>query len=240
MIKRILGVVLALVLSLSFASAVAADAIVIPEDSFSTAHDGELVYCYRTYTSAKDISVYVSPEDKTETGTIAAREPFVVNFTYTTDEVEWGVLEAGEWLLMEGLTVKYDNISFMEDYKDRIKDFTNEFSSEGHEQLVFWTYPGSSEYIAVPVDNSVGFDKVYVNADGGIWCYTPYFRQVEGWVYVNAPESKKQVVLNLEVSEGVSSPVVKNHNYTWTVVAIVAALTAAAGTAIVIVYKKKK
>ncbi len=188
-----LWILLALVLCL--APAVRADVIYTPEDHFFSTHECD--YVNRSYFASGpegEVVIYLSPESSVKRGRVSNGEVLGILYSYEAKEgTLWGYTEheAGTgWVPMGYLTLRYDYISFQEEFAERIVYLDKYLKVEAGEAVRFWSYPGSdySMELAIEPENTPEYGAYFEDDGGRRWGYVGYyygFRNV--WVYLEDP-----------------------------------------------------
>lgn len=220
--KLKLGIVLGLILSVTLAATVRADLIWEPSDSFYQKHRSECKEVYRSYfANGKDgyAAMYKSPASSEKVKLY--KNGYKFNFTYSYLDKkgkEWGLAEFGEisgWIPMKEVLLKYDNISFCEEYEDEFQEYNGEYDDElVNNLLTIWEYPCSEETKAKVTANSSSFKipYTYTDQDGNVWGLyefqerilrvtgdeneTSKWNNANGWVCLNDPDKTSFPVVN--------------------------------------------
>jgi hypothetical protein len=204
-----LGILACLMIALLMSKSVKADLIWTPNDDFFEKHYEECEQLGRSYMANGEdgyVELKKDPLSKETVENVKNGEEFFVSFTYTDKKGKvWGVVEYDDstgWILMEELSVIYDNISFMEEHKEKIKDYQGEFDDIdlGEEPVQFYQYPGSGTSIsAIEIkEEKPEFSYTYEDSEGRLWGYIAYHFAHRGWVCLsdptntNIPSSKEQ------------------------------------------------
>lgn len=198
--RRSLIVLLAVLFLLPLVPVTArADIIYEPRDTFYNLHREDCDYHARSYTANGpngDVTVYKSPESRTEVKTLSNGTEVYISYIYEDDrEILWGYCDFWEedksgWLPMEYMELIYDFISFQEDYGSEFLDeqgtLDEAFSGQ---QIVFCSYPGSDRYSVVEgADNLPDYQQVYVDDQGSRWGYVGYyFGHRNAWINLDDP-----------------------------------------------------
>ncbi|WMJ22847.1 hypothetical protein RBG61_12755 [Paludicola sp. MB14-C6] len=218
--KRIVSILLCLVMILWSGTAVFADVIWEPQDDFYTKHRSECNHVNRCfYANGKDgfVSIYKSPTSAKPFSQAPNKYEFRVSFTYADkNKVEWGVVyypidKDGKpttlekiynhqfnigWIKMTEVKLIYDYISFEEEHKADIKEFTESFNHNEYQgNLVVWDYPNSpKKETSFSMDkiremsNMITFSKCYTDKDGVKWGFVPYYMAKRNfWINLSAP-----------------------------------------------------
>ncbi len=193
-----LGIIICLVMALLMSKQVQADVIWTPNDDFFEKHFDECEQLLRSYTANGEegyVEIKKDPLSKETVENVRNGTEFYVSFTYTDKKGrEWGVVEYDDstgWILMEELSVIYDNISFMEEHKNEIQYYRDEFDDyvPEEEPVQFYQYPGSGKSISAMdiKEDKPEFIHVYEDAEGRLWGYVGYYFANRGWICLSDP-----------------------------------------------------
>ena len=200
--KRILRICCILLLATFLLPLTArADVIYEPFDSFYDQHRKECTYVARRYTASGPngtVTLYQSPIDAAVEKTYENGTVLDVSYSYQADDgVLWACCDNWDdgttgWMPMEYLELIYDGQSFAEDYGDQFVsvEMTLEGENLDGAQVYFWVYPGSKEYIQVPLgENSrPSFHTAYTDELGNEWAQCGYYHGIKGhWINLNDP-----------------------------------------------------
>lgn len=253
---KVLGMLTCLVTVLFITRPVCADIIWTPNDDFFNKHYEECERLERSYTANGEKGYVEINKNPLSKETVANKEngtEFYVSFTYTDEKDRlWGVVEYDDstgWILMEDLVVIYDDISFLEEYKDDIQAYQGEFDDyvPEEEPLQFYQYPGSGLPISAMEikEYKPEFRYTYKDAKGGLWVYVNYYFKHQGWIYLSDPTNanipgstlQPQVTIIPRASELPSNSIVSSEILI--LVILVVAVVVATGVIIRIFWKKK-
>lgn len=216
--KRICCLLLALFLCLSAAGTVRADVIFEPEDDFYENNRDACQYHNRTYYAQGPdggVTVYRSPESAAVDQRLENGQPLWIGYIYTdADGIEWGYTEQFNglwegWVPMDYLLLKYDHLSFSEEFADRILDTSGEITASGDE-VRFWNYPGSEDFVSVPVDEGypVAYQKLFADDAGREWGYIGYHMGIKSvWVCLDAPGADYDTLYADHAPQQVTHPI---------------------------------
>ena len=207
--KRILTLLLVLCLCLLLAAPALADAIWEPEDDFYQTHREECRYVNRAYYADGEegsVTVCRSPEDRKELASAQNGELFNVSFVWEGGEQgTWGVVVYGDnwrktgWVPMSDMRLKYDSISFREEFGSEFRNTKEELKLGDYPKLQIWSYPRAEapmdcftwdENWSAPED-PLTFETVYEDPAGLRWGAVGYFYGLRDfWVCLNAPDAE--------------------------------------------------
>ena len=199
--KRTFCLLWALMLVLALVPAVSADVIVEPQDSFFWEHRGECQRIDRTYYAdgPENVAVvYRSPESAAVVERVKNGEVLPISYRYTDENgISWGLCEYfGDeywvgWVPMDYLLLKYDAISFQEEFSDRITAEEGTLPSAAEGRFHFWSYPGSDTLQAdMPVepDYLPEYYETFTDDAGRRWGHIGYHMGIRDvWVCLDAP-----------------------------------------------------
>ncbi len=207
MMKKMLLVIICFALALP----VYADVIIEPDDSFYSKHRGEMVEERRDYYVNGEngwLAVAEKPGSKQTVWTVQNGEFLHIMYVYADGWDLWGIVERrtadGEnwesgWVPMEKLSLKYDHISFRDEYGDLFTSYTGDYATvKAADKLVLWTWPGSGEIAAewnVPANmewnnNILDVQDVYTDTDGREWGNLIYWSGIRGtWLCLDDPSN---------------------------------------------------
>lgn len=185
-----------------------ADVIYEPFDSFYEQHRRECTYVARRYTAKGpngDVTLYTSPEDSNVEKIYANGTVLDVSYSYQAEDgVLWACCDNWDdgvtgWIPMAYLELIYDGKSFTEEYGDKFVpvQMSLDTSNLDGKEICFWVYPGSAEYIQVPVgeDYSPEFFNTFTDDHGYEWGQCGYFRGIKGhWINLNDPTADYQTL----------------------------------------------
>ncbi|MGB4660379.1 MAG: hypothetical protein WBI07_14475 [Mobilitalea sp.] len=245
----LLGICFAL---LSFKTA-SADLVIEPRDDFYRENFDECDIMERSFmrnAESGNIVLYESPDTNKVIATIENNTSIFVQFTYTDDEdAVWGLVEYERktgWASMGGLELIYDNVSFMEEYADEFGTYQGEIDDYQVETaVILWTYPNSG-VVSVELEDitDITLSQTYTDPDGYLWGYVAYYRIAEGWICLDAPESKDLTVTKVEnqvlFDQPEKVPVSERPFVVGILIVLIAALTAGTALLIKAFWKKKK
>lgn len=200
--KKFLIAAAALLLCASMGTAVSADVIFEPDDSFYNSHSSEIEANIgrnaRRFELTAEAKVYNDPSGKAVGKLSPGISPYILYYYTGKSGVKWGgYLDfSGDdeilWIPIDGLDFVYDNYSFEEEHKDEITDGkTDEYASYRTDKTIYlWEYPGSTESISMeshPDEFMTFVSKTYTDTTGGKWGYIGYIWGDSGWIYLDDP-----------------------------------------------------
>ena len=208
--KRIAVLLLAAALVLALALPAFADVIFEPEDDFYKKHRDECSYVNRNYYADGEggsVTVWRSPEDRKAVASAANGEVFNVSFVWNGGaEGNWGVVAYGRedwrksgWVLMSDLRLKYDAISFREEFGGEFRKVKEELKLGDYPKLQIWSYPRAEapmdcfawdENWSAP-EEPLPLGSVYEDPAGLRWGYVGYlYGARDFWVCLDAPDAE--------------------------------------------------
>lgn len=190
-----------MVLSLFQVERASADLIWEPSnDSFFRTHRGECQHVGRVYIANGpdgELVVYKSPEDPGIVTKVPNGSTFTVSFIYQDkDGITWAVYndfttDIIGWVPYDYLVVKYDNISFQEEFGEQIVSEHGQLDSEWSKQKICtWPYPGSSTGSTMIISSEYmpEYSASYTDEAGRKWVYGGYYMGHRNyWVCIDAP-----------------------------------------------------
>ena len=219
--KRTLCLLLALVFVLALTPAVRADVIWIPEDPFLEEHMDQCSHHQRGYYAAGPngtVTVYASPESSAVSKKLPNGEYVFISWAYTdADGIGWGFCEHwGEdlrtdwtgWMPMDYLLLKYDHISFQEEFDARIVQESGELEAVAGE-VHFWSYPGSdsSSQYELDAEYPPHYECVFTDDAGRNWGYIGYDRGIRNvWVCLDDPTADYDTLYKDAAPQQVTHP----------------------------------
>ena len=193
-------------LLLIFPLAARADMIAEPKNDFYDRNSADCIYLNRSfYANGKggSVSLKKEPGSKAETAVIENGEALYIMVTYNHKGEIWGVAqmytryETG-WVPMEQLLLVYDYISFEEEYKNEIYEYTgSDGTLENAKKLMVWSWPGSGSMRQVdgPLSASgyggpLDIPRAYKDSEGREWVFLSYWYGIRNeWVCLSDPEN---------------------------------------------------
>ena len=217
--KRTLSLLLALVFLLALAPAVSADVIVEPQDSFFWDHRGECERIERTFYAdgPENVAVaYRSPESAAVVKRVKNGEELAISYRYVDENgIAWGLCEHyGEeywmgWVPMDYLLLKYDSVSFQEEFAARITAEEGSLEVSGGE-VRFWNYPGSEDAVAFAVEGDYfpEYFETFTDDAGRRWGHIGYHMGIRDvWVCLDDPTADYRTLYAGQAPQQVTHPV---------------------------------
>jgi len=258
---------IALVLSMVFPVVSArADLIFPPSDSFYDNNARDCVYVNRDYYSngKEGYVTFLSEPGGREVEKRKNGEIFWIQFTYDKNGETWGVAEFDSditpgqvtgWVPLKQMEAVYDYISFEEDHKNEISQYTDDYQlPTGTSEIILWKWPGSGEIaVKMPFLDSPWQTAVnsYIDSAGREWLQMQYYAGYRNtWLCLDDPDNPDIPAFNpapspvlyapvdtlpvdVQQPESGSSPLVL-------AVILVIVVVAAAVALILILYRRKK
>lgn len=216
--KRTFCLFLALMLVLALVPAVSADVIFEPENSFYWEHRGECQYHSRSYyaNGPENVAeVYRSPESAAVVERVKNGDILWISYIYEDEnDITWGYTENYEenwsgWVPMDYLLLKYDSISFQEEFSDRITAEEGTLEVSGAE-VRFWNYPGSEDATAFAVEGDYlpEYYETFTDDAGRRWGHIGYHMGIRDvWVCLDAPTEDYPTLYAEHAPQQVTHPV---------------------------------
>ena len=268
MYKRCITIlVLLAVLMTTLPLSARADMLAEPDNDFYRRNYDKCVALQRSFYAngrSGSVSLKARPGSGGEVLNFENGTVLFIMFTYNNNGTIWGVTEIWEprksgWLPMDDLLLKYDYISFEEDYRDEFYSYSGAYDAlQEIPDLIFYTWPGSGEIsriLEAQWRNSSEHEKnflegnktAYKDSEGREWVFIPYlFGRINGWICLSDPLNKDIPAFNaepqpelwqpgeehLEPQGGLSLPTI--------VIILVAALVIITAVLIRVFWKKKR
>ena len=266
--KRFLNCALAVVMLLALTAPAYADIMWEPRSNhFYESHRQECEYNTRSYYangSEGFVTLYDAPGGSLVEAQYENGELLWVGYTYQGKWALASYWQNGEettgWVPMEDLSLKYDYLSFEEEYADRIKPDEDEFASYGGdaEAVNFYEYPGAPEIresfetgsghsmdileiLTGSGESSSSIRSIFVDEDGRTWGYVPYMYGIRNiWFCLDAPDGTDFPVREVSETTLISArePVLPAVSYGPYV--LVAAVVLATGGILAVFYGKRR
>jgi len=161
-----------LFLTVCLLSTACADVLFTPDDLFYKTHSEQCTYVGRSfYLNGKDgyVDFRSAPDsivlDRLENGTAIHVYWQYENWGSTT--IGSGKSQTDGWICLDDLVLKYDHISFEEEYGDKIKPYSGEFSDFDQKIpcINFYAYPGAPEIrMTESLKDNTSFSQDFMNA----------------------------------------------------------------------------
>lgn len=199
---------LAVSFMLMFPLAAHADVLIEPNNDFYTRHSGECVSLNRSfYVNGESgfVSFKKQPGSNDETARLENGDVINIMFTYSHNSEAWGVAEIyntedepNGWVPMNQLLLKYDYISFAEDYQSEFYSYTGGYDMlyEARD-IVLWTWPGSGETAWILENqwrnseadaNFFMASHAYMDEEGREWGFFGYiYGSKNSWICLSDP-----------------------------------------------------
>ncbi len=212
--KKFISILCTLVLLSALSHPVRADAIWTPDNSFFEKHYEECTSvgrCYLANGPEGYVTLWDAPGGSVVQGQYENGEALWVYWLYR----DWGCVAVfGEdkrvegWVAMEDLLLRYDYLSFAEEYAEQIKEYNGEFAdySGDAEAVVFYEYPGAEGYkrrietadFSEALGNLTGaagapsyIQSIFVDEEGHTWGFVGYmYGHVDGWFCLDEPDGE--------------------------------------------------
>ncbi|MBE6950940.1 MAG: hypothetical protein E7451_06345 [Ruminococcaceae bacterium] len=218
--KRTICLLLALLLCLSLAPAASADVIFEPGDSFYWDHRGECQYHSRSYYADGPDNVAVIYRSPLSSAVVErVKNGLELWISYIWEDAEgflWGYSENYEegwagWVPMDYLLLKYDSISFQEEFAARITAEEGTLPSAAEGRFHFWSYPGSDTLQAdMPVepDYLPEYYETFTDDAGRRWGHIGYHMGLRNvWVCLDDPTADYRTLYAEQEPQQVTHPV---------------------------------
>lgn len=266
--KRLFGILLALLLFLALPAPAYADIMWEPDGNrFYESHRGECEYNTRSYYANGPegfVTLYDAPGGSMVEAQYENGELLWVGYTYRK---EWALAsrwqdgeETSGWVPLAELSLKYDYLSFAEEYADQIEPYSDEFANyDGDAEAVnFYEYPGAAEIkMTFGIDDGSGMDilekltgssespscisSIFVDEEGRAWGSVNYLYGCRNaWFCLDAPDGTDLPVREVAAQELTppQTPVLPARSYVPYI--LVAAVAAATGGILVFFYGKRR
>lgn len=169
-------------------------------DSFYDTHRASCQHVDRVYIANGpdgELVVYKSPEDPGIVTKVPNGSTFGGSFLYRDkDGITWALYndfttDVNGWVPYDYLVVKYDYISFQEEFGEQIVSEQGQLASECCEQEIYtWSYPGSPEGSKMIFDSEYmpEYSASYIDESGRKWVYGGYYMGYRNyWICLDAP-----------------------------------------------------
>lgn len=243
--KRVIAVLFLLVL---FIIPAAADLIFEPDDNFYNSHSNECEYGPRQYIANGEDGyaiVYKSPVNNKRITSVKNQKVVSISWYYTDAKGQsWGLIEGSGWVNLSQFVVKYDTLSFYEDYNSEFKPFKGKLNDyEIDDNTLVWDYPGAEAAYSklYDVDDTLEFLYTYTDKYGRLWGYIRYFKGTRDcWVCLSDPKNPNLPAMEINDDNLVEPADAKNGLPPIAIALIlVAAVIAVTAVLIPLLFKKK-
>ena len=177
-----------------------ADSIPEPDDMFAEEHIDECELDVRVYRTKEETTAYVSPEDATVAFVLETHMEIGGDWSYKDGNGhQWLLVHYNQktgWIPKAELEVKYDTISFEEEHKNELVQYSDDLFKNVDLSTVkdyrFWEYPGSEECMEITDDDGFEnfdiFSFFYTDQNGLRWGKVDYYRgRVNSWICLDNP-----------------------------------------------------
>ena len=260
--RKFFSLVLMVTTLLALCTPARADVLWEPENDFYKKHADQCDYIGRQFYANGDegfITLWDAPE-----GTRVVqqfRNGYTLWLYYQYEDwvcaVVWG--DEGEivgWAPMEDFVLKYDYLSFAEEYADEIQPYDGQFADyDGDaEEIVFYEYPGAPvskdvRKAAWGLDELIGrgedsyIQSIFVDEDGRTWGYVGYlYGRINGWFCLDEPEGRNFPVRQVGTPELTEArePTLPVRGYVPYILSGVLVLAAVALAAVLLARRRKR
>ena len=262
--KHLFSILLALLTVLALAAPARADIMWEPDNSFYQKHQDECEYVNRSF-YANGPDGFVTLWDAPNSGIVRGQYQNGFTLRVYHQYQDWGCVtvfgdegQVDGWVPMAELSLKYDYLSFAEEYADRITPYNGEFADYGGdaEEVNFYEYPGAEEVNQTwktdggwhVLDNLTGtadslsyISSVFVDEEGRAWGYVNYmYGHLNSWFCLDEPDGTDFPVREVSAQELTppQTPVLPARAYVPYI--LVAAAAAATGGILVFFYGKRR
>lgn len=193
--RKVMGIMVMVVCWMMCVLPVKADIIWEPyEDAFYMEHQMACVHLERVYTANGPdgkVITYKSPENPDVVESWENGYEVCINYTYTDEDgIVWGLngMTSTGWVPMEYMELVYDNISFAEEFEEKIVEEDGSIPAQYAGMNIYaFSYPGAEKYIEINVPGDkeamLGYDMTFVDEAGYKWGHINYFRGIRDvWV----------------------------------------------------------
>ena len=259
--RKLLTCCCLLALALSLAAPARADVLWSPrDDHFFEQHYDQCDYIGRQYCANGDegfVTLWDSPGGTRVVHQFSNGYTLWVYYQYEdwACAVVWG--DEGEisgWAPLADFALKYDDISFAEEYADEIRPYGGEFDdySGSPAEVVFYSYPGAPESkdvreAAWALDELTGqagdsyIQSIFVDEDGRTWGYVGYlYGRISGWFCLDEPGGTDFPVREVEVPELIPAQAPRLPAMAYVPYALVAAVVIVTAVLLAVFFRKKR
>lgn len=228
--KRTARLLALLLLVLLLVPVAHADMLWTPNNSFFEKHHNDCTYLGRSYyaNGAEGfVTLWDAPDSRTH---VAQYENGTTLHVYWLYE-DWGCVSVWNdgksvdgWVPMSDLVLIYDNISFQEEFGDRIKPYNGEFADFSGEidHINFYSYPGAPQpghtidltISPEALEHFMGTDgeqsyiaHVFTDENGLTWGFIGYWRAIRNvWFCLDEPDGDSFPVREVAKAELIPAP----------------------------------
>ncbi len=149
------------------------------------------------------INIYKSPDSSATVGSLSNGEAFYVYYKGEYNGKLWGMSTDENYIILEDVYVKYDHISFEEEYKDKIVSVSDQSTVELKKGYIYMSYPGADTYSELTFDNKEAYPSAYfTDEDGHEWAYFGYVYGLRNfWVCMDDPYNKDYRIREIATHE---------------------------------------
>ena len=196
--RKVMGFMMMVVCWMMCVLPVKADIIWEPyEDAFYMEHSRECEHVGRVYTADGPdgkVITYKSPENPDVVETWENGYEVCINYTYMDENgIVWGLngMTSTGWVPMEYMELVYDNISFAEEFGEKIVEEDGSMPAQYAGMNIYaFSYPGAEDYMEMnmpgALDGMPGYDMTFVDEAGYKWGHINYLRGIRDvWVCLN-------------------------------------------------------
>lgn len=257
--RRICSLALVLTALLALCAPARADVLWEPRNDFYMKHYDQCDYIGRQYYANGDegfITLWDAPESTRVVHQFQNGFTLWVYYQYEdwVCAVVWG--DEGEisgWAPMEDFVLKYDYLSFAEEYADEIQPYDGQF--EGYAgaaaEIVFYEYPGApdpkdvweAEEVLDQLTGTGYIDSTFTDEDGRTWGYVAYlFGTRNLWFCLDEPDGRDFPVRQVGTPEltAAQKPTLPARGYVPYILSGVLVIAVVAAAAVLLARRKKK
>lgn len=256
--RKFFSLVLMVTTLLALCTPARADVLWEPENDFYKKHADQCDYIGRQFYANGDegfITLWDAPE-----GTRVVqqfRNGYTLWLYYQYEDwacaVVWG--DEGEivgWAPMEDFVLKYDYLSFAEEYADEIHPYDGQFEGcDGNvEEIVFYDYPGAptpkdvweAEEVLDQLTDTGYIDSTFIDEEGRTWGYVAYlFGSRNLWFCLDEPDGRDFPVRQVGTPEltAAQDPTMPVRGYVPYILSGVLVVAVVAAAAVLLARRKK-
>ena len=256
--RKFFSLVLMVTTLLALCTPARADVLWEPENDFYKKHADQCDYIGRQFYANGDegfITLWDAPE-----GTRVVqqfRNGYTLWLYYQYEDwvcaVVWG--DEGEivgWAPMEDFVLKYDYLSFAEEYADEIHPYDGQFEGcDGNvEEIVFYDYPGApapkdvweAEEVLDQLTDTGYIDSTFIDEEGRTWGYVAYlFGSRNLWFCLDEPDGRDFPVRQVGTPEltAAKEPTLPLRGYVPYILSDVLVIAVVAAAAVLLARRKK-